>query len=857
MIKLFHDFGQRIRSWRSSVHGSVGCKPTLTAGDFARTDRHGETCLNLESVNVGSNNLRVTNKQGLIINMRRLICLFSLLSVICLNIWSQSFSIQKTIPEANSTLESIQEITLIFDLDSYKADNPSIANWYIGCNVWGGDPVIALKDSKGDILAQIMDNADLSEGDSFTFSFENPVILSPNEQYTLVISEYSFALYSQPNFKGYTADNDEYEIQFYGSQSSSKVLTLTEVTPAANSVCANLDVVDLYFNEQIEIASGSKAYLYDVNSDEPIGESEIKLNEDEVSINLSFKDISLLYSHSYYVEIPANSIFLKGDLTNSYQKISINYSGSEYTYFGYGRISPANNRSLEYISTVTVPVNCSEDEYLGRDFKATANLYKVADEEQNLIRSSIECAVTENSKGFYINVYDFDLEPESTYKLVVDANQFYFWSYETQRPMRDTSNEELILTYTTPAEITPLPTQEFGAATPVEAGEKLESFILMFQPYTFEDTFYYPVFASTTLEEGYNLLQVVDENSGENVASFEVEIKWDNDNNYWLENVNPLDITLLEGHIYNVVVPAGMFCCRFEPLHDISLNKEYTVTYNGTTPTIDDFGLTANVSDRLHSHADVFSFVTESEIKAGEGATMKLMDGEESVAEAPVYVSRENNGYRAYADFGGQKLENGKTYDVVLPKGSVYAANGIVKNPEIKSAITAMPEQAAAPEFISVKLNIDEYATATYRMVKGEESVVDLKAGDDWKLESLSLNGDDVTSEVSEQGLYTLPALNEDATLDATYAYAHDITYDYTTGVGNIEDCPYSLLKDGSHLVISGLNGGEQIAIYTVGGMKIASLDTVPADMHEASLALPEGQIYIVMINNTSIKWKH
>ena len=514
--------------------------------------------------------------------MRKFFIVLSLLSVICLNIWSQSFSIQKTIPEANSALEYIQEITLIFDLDSYKADNPSIANWYIGCNVWDGDPIIALKDSKGDILAQIMNNDDLSEGDSFTFSFENPVILSPNEQYTLVISEYSFSLYSQPNFKGYTADNDEYEIQFYGSQSSSKVLALTEVTPAANSVCANLDVVDLYFNEQIEIASGSKAYLYDVNSYEPIGESEIKLNEDEVSINLSFKDISLLYSHSYYVEIPANSIFLKGDLTNSYQKISIKYSGSEYTYFGYGRISPANNRSLEYISTVTVPVNCSDDEYLGRDFKATANLYKVDNEEQTLIRSSIECAVTENSKGFYINVYDFDLEPESTYRLVVDADQFYFWSYETQRPMRDTSNEELVLTYTTPAQITPLPTQEFGAATPVEAGEKLESFKLMFQPYTFEDTFYYPEFASTTMEEGYNLLQVVDENSGENIVSFEVEIKWDDDNNYWLENVDPLDITLLDGHIYNVVVPAGMFCCRFEPLHDISLNKEYAVTYNGT-----------------------------------------------------------------------------------------------------------------------------------------------------------------------------------------------------------------------------------------------------------------------------------
>ncbi|MDE6683105.1 MAG: hypothetical protein K2J87_06735, partial [Muribaculaceae bacterium] len=226
-------------------------------------------------------------------------------------------------------------------------------------------------------------------------------------------------------------------------------------------------------------------------------------------------------------------------------------------------------------------------------------------------------------------------------------------------------------------------------------------------------------------------------------------------------------------------------------------------------------------------------------------------------AEAPVYVSREANGHRIYADFGGKKLENGKSYDVVLPEGSVYAANGIVNNPEIKSAITAMPEAPAAPEFISIVLNIDEYASATYRMVKGEESVLNLKAGDDWKLESLSLDGEDVTADVDENGLYTLPALDKDAKLDARYAYAHNVDYDFTTGVGEIEDAPYSLGKDAGHLVISGLKGGEQIAVYTMGGMKVADLPAVPEDMNTASIALAEGQVYIVMINNTTIKWQH
>lgn len=78
-----------------------------------------------------------------------------------------------------------------------------------------------------------------------------------------------------------------------------------------------------------------------------------------------------------------------------------------------------------------------------------------------------------------------------------------------------------------------------------------------------------------------------------------------------------------------------------------------------------------------------------------------------------------------------------------------------------------------------------------------------------------------------------------------------------TSGVEEVADCPFGLSKKGSHVVISGLNEGDTITIYTVGGMKIAYLPAVGTDMHEASIALPEGQVYIIVINGVSIKYRH
>ena len=790
-------------------------------------------------------------------------------------------------PENNSTISSFNNISLHFDIDALVEEYGK-GEWGICCmanynkrkpaeakcaTLYKGSP------EEDDVIDRLTVTRDLNseeftEGSDFNISFPD-VQVETGQLYTLVLTYDMYA--GRKGIDGsWLVDSklalieNPITLSFIGSSEVTHVLNMESSDINTAQEYENLPGITIVFNYPISITQTASVELKEDETVLATAESITIDPTNENAIKIAFPETTLYKGHSYQIVVAPESVCINGEEGVTNNELSFTVKGASYRYFGVGRVRPSNG-SESVMAEITVPFKFPETDDKSYGFVNVDNgrkkwyihMYEGATAEgEELMQIEGEVGTDMKSLIFHPN---YAFKPETEYTFVIPEGDVLAYEIGATKEtyLKDYISERVELHYTTPS-VASLPA---WTPSPVnmkdnEEVAELKYFIIDCPAYEYDGTDYNTVSTKVTGNKG--ALYLVTEEGDQEIKTFAI-IRKTLDSESEIGNgeltgryfVGEVNETLYEGNEYKVVWLANSFIVDSSFIGKYIGNPEVAVTLKGTTPTIDDFGLTANVSDRLHSHADVFSFVTESEIKAGEGATMKLMDGEESIAEAPVYVSRENNGYRAYADFGGQKLENGKTYDVVLPEGSVYTANGIVNNPEIKSAITAMPEQEVAPEFISVKLNIDEYATATYRMVKGEESVVDLKAGDGWKLESLSLNGDDVTSEVSEQGLYTLPALNEDATLDATYAYAHDITYDYETGVGNIEDCHFGIRKDGSHVIISGLNGGENIAIYTVGGMKIASLDTVPADMHEASLALPEGQVYIILINGTSIKWKH
>ena len=803
---------------------------------------------------------------------------------------SQNIQFLSTSPESGSKIKSFDELTLSFDFSAvYSELGGEEADWGVCCASYPYDEffpedeqTITLfegEPSDGVELHQICTSikpthADFKSGTDISFSFPN-IQIKPDQLYTVVITYIFYA--GKVGDKSWTKSTkfdchaDPLILKFYGEEGVSPIPSLKSCNVVEGEKYEELPELKLTFDSDISLMSNASVRVEEQNKT-LVSSSVVSLDtEDTKSIVVRFPKTPLLLDHHYTIVVPQNIVCLKDFTDSGNNEILININGNGYQYFGLGRGLNPSDGSVSILDEIVVPLKLPQSENITYGFSdtgegASMHIYVGNSAEGEEILSVPAEASPEGGSLIFRPNYAF--ESSSEYTMVIPEGDVKLFDLSSRNPshQKEFVSERIELHYTTPS-VDALPKWNPSPMNVKNNDEvsKLGYFILDCPEYEFDETKYSIVFNKNFEGERKDAaLYRVTAEGEEEIAIFNVTLKTldgnseigngEFDGRYFVGEVNQ---TLYEGNQYKLVWFANKFIVNNPFIGKYIGNPEITVMLNGTTPTSDDFGLSANINDRLHSHADVFSFVTESEVKAGENAKMILKDGEENVAEAPVYVSREANGHRVYADFGGKKLESGKSYEVVLPEGSVYATNGIVNNPEIKSAITAMPEAPAAPEFISIALNIDEYASATYRMVKGQESVLNLKAGDNWKLESLSLNGDDVTGNVDENGLYTLPALDEDATLDAAYAYAREINYDFETGVGNIQAVPYSLSKDGSHLLISGLNGGEQIAIYTVGGMKIASLDAVPADMHEASIALPEGQVYIILINGTSIKWKH
>lgn len=682
--------------------------------------------------------------------VRRIFALMIGLTITILSVFAADpatpITVKSTTPANGDKVSYISTIRIEFDITDVLSLYPDVPAEDFGvANATRTISIYKGEDATGEIVGSTKIAGVVNTSAAFTtnklyteITFDSDVILEANQVYCIVIPAKSYSVSTTSNKYTNTVNLEPIQIIVYGDDANIADLLLVSYSPDNESTVDVLSDYIVTFNKEVAVVPDAYASLYE-GADE-ISKAPIAISEsDAKSVIARFSNVPLYNTHSYTVVIPENVIFDNDDNTSSYKEISSKINGSSLKYFGYSLVSPSYNKRVDNLGRVAVTLDCTDQEYLGRDFKAQAQLYKVEDDEtMTPVGDPIACATSESTRGFYVDVYNFNLEPSSVYKIVVEEGQFHLWNTETQKPLHDTANERMEFQYRTPDEIEPMPTQAFGAATPSEAEspEKLTAFRLDFEQYVYDSQFYYPVFVSYDA----NTLSVVDKTTGENVAEFAVDIKWDNMNNYWLENVDPLDVTMLEGHEYEVTVPAGMFCCRFDPLKEVSMNEAYTVAYKGGYAT--SFTLT-------------------------------------------------------------------------------YAVEG--------------------------------QATLVTEVARDSEVTVSFPENDGFKVVAIAFNGE----EQEVDGSFTTPAISEDSVLDIAYEYASEIDYNFTTGISLPEDCPFSVRSEGSILIISGVRPGDTVSIYSIGGLLMANLGVVPDKTKEVCFTLDNDKVYIVRINNKTLKIQH
>lgn len=113
-----------------------------------------------------------------------------------------------------------------------------------------------------------------------------------------------------------------------------------------------------------------------------------------------------------------------------------------------------------------------------------------------------------------------------------------------------------------------------------------------------------------------------------------------------------------------------------------------------------------------------------------------------------------------------------------------------------------------------------------------------------WRIYSVTLNGENVTSELDSNGAYATPAINENSQLTVVYAQG-------SSSAPSLENAQLRFSSTDHSIVIQGTDGGEHISVCSLDGKSIAN---VVASGNTTEIPVSEHQVYLIKVNNSVFK---
>jgi len=247
------------------------------------------------------------------------------------------------------------------------------------------------------------------------------------------------------------------------------------------------------------------------------------------------------------------------------------------------------------------------------------------------------------------------------------------------------------------------------------------------------------------------------------------------------------------------------------------------------------------------SEVSLMAFYVGNDVTIEENTNVRLENEDGNIASInPVFTISDQGGMIS-ADFSRAnngapiKLEGGKEYSIVLPKNRVTMAGTDLKYPEFRVNFKGLNTKA---ETVALTHSVAGHTSVVSKAVKGETVALNLTPAEGWKVESVSFNGEDVTSEVADN-VYTTPALDADANVDVKLAY--DGAVAEPSGMDDIvTDFNVRVWSENGSVVIAGLENGTNVNVFTADGANVTSF--VAADP-QYSIALAPAA-YIITLSD-------
>ena len=191
--------------------------------------------------------------------------------------------------------------------------------------------------------------------------------------------------------------------------------------------------------------------------------------------------------------------------------------------------------------------------------------------------------------------------------------------------------------------------------------------------------------------------------------------------------------------------------------------------------------------------------------------------------------------------------EKGK-YTLVFPTATLQFGNQFTGETSV-----AQEMDFYVVDFYPVDYTVDNCTVSLSDVEAGKAATIEVSAAEGWKLEELTLNGEDVTDGVKEGNYTSAPAT---AGMHFAAKFAFDGITVTPTGVDDVvTDLKLRGFSQDGKLIVAGLKAGQTVNVFTDGGALMAT-ETV-GDMDTLEIGVPAG-IYIVTVTegNTRVALK-
>lgn len=141
-----------------------------------------------------------------------------------------------------------------------------------------------------------------------------------------------------------------------------------------------------------------------------------------------------------------------------------------------------------------------------------------------------------------------------------------------------------------------------------------------------------------------------------------------------------------------------------------------------------------------------------------------------------------------------------------------------------------------------------ESGTVSLQVDRGNRYTFSIHAEAGWKVHSLSFNNEDVTQQINDNGKYTTPVINEDATLNAVFEknVENGILASTRKSSARIQATTFGVK-------VTNVEPGNSVQIFTEDGILQKS---VKIESSQTDINLPKDKLYIIKVDNKTYKMR-